>query len=107
MISVSITIHEKIISEIDKKRGDIPRSKFISKLLERALNEDQITSIEKFLFDWKRGIKDVFRVTLKDIQGYLDKRDYEEHVIKPLLQKFDIDENDSELSEAIKYPGEY
>jgi hypothetical protein len=107
MLTVSITIQEKIIIEIDKRRGDIPRSKFISKLLARSLNEDQIASIEEFLVDWKRGSKDVYRVTLEEIQGYVNKKDYEEYVIKPLLRKLGIDENDSELSRSIIYPGEY
>lgn len=39
MIAISITISEQIISKIDKKRGDVSRSRFVSKLLDRALSE--------------------------------------------------------------------
>lgn len=107
MLSITLTIPEKTISEIDEKRGDIPRSKFVSKLLERALKEVPNAKIIEFLVDWKKGIKGEFRVTLEDIHGYHNKNDFEDRVLKPLLRKLSIDENDSELSRSIKYPGEY
>ena len=40
MLNVSITIPEKVIEKIDKKRGDISRSKFVSRLLEKGLKEE-------------------------------------------------------------------
>jgi hypothetical protein len=96
-----------MLNTIDNVRGDVPRSKFVSKLLRRALNEDQNAIIKEFLVDWKKGVKGILHISNEDIQGYLNKMDYEDHVIRPLLRKLSIGENDSELSKSLKYPGEY
>ncbi|MDN5845291.1 MAG: hypothetical protein L0H53_03355 [Candidatus Nitrosocosmicus sp.] len=66
-----------------------------------------MTSIEKFLVNWEKGIKEEFRVTPEDIHKYYSKKEYEDSVILPLIRKLGIAENDSELSESTKYPGDY
>lgn len=40
MIGISLTISEKVIEKIDKRRGDISRSKYVSKLLEQGLEKE-------------------------------------------------------------------
>jgi metal-responsive CopG/Arc/MetJ family transcriptional regulator len=40
MLTISLTIPEKVISTIDKKRGDVSRSRFVTKLLEKGLQEE-------------------------------------------------------------------
>lgn len=34
---ISVSLEEKLLEKIEKKRGDVSRSKFISKILEREL----------------------------------------------------------------------
>jgi metal-responsive CopG/Arc/MetJ family transcriptional regulator len=34
---ISISIRRHILKEIEKRRGDIPRSKFVNRLLEKSL----------------------------------------------------------------------
>ncbi|MGE3398073.1 MAG: hypothetical protein AB7I49_02265 [Candidatus Nitrosocosmicus sp.] len=38
---ISIVLKEKLLQHIDQIRGDVSRSKFISKLLECALNSEK------------------------------------------------------------------
>ena len=40
MIAISLTISEKVIEKIDKKRGDVSRSRFVTKILEQVLREE-------------------------------------------------------------------
>jgi metal-responsive CopG/Arc/MetJ family transcriptional regulator len=41
-VNITLTLPEKVISRIDKDRGDINRSKFVLRLLEKAYTEKKI-----------------------------------------------------------------
>lgn len=43
--AISVTIKTRILNEIDNNRGDVPRSKYISKLLERVFEESKLENI--------------------------------------------------------------
>jgi metal-responsive CopG/Arc/MetJ family transcriptional regulator len=40
-IVVTISLHEATLKDLDAKRGDIPRSKFVQRLIEKELYEKQ------------------------------------------------------------------
>ena len=45
---LGISLPEEILLKIDKDRGDIPRSRFLVKLIELAYNTNTIKSQEQF-----------------------------------------------------------
>ena len=45
---LGISLPEEILLKIDKDRGDIPRSRFLVKLIEVAYNTNTIKSQEQF-----------------------------------------------------------
>lgn len=47
MTNVSVSIPPKWLEKIDKKRGDIPRSKFIFRLLEAVMKTEEKIALEK------------------------------------------------------------
>ena len=49
-ISVGISIPQDILKKIDAKRGDIPRSKFVLRMLEKVnVLDDKVKSDEKYI----------------------------------------------------------
>ncbi|MDQ6866549.1 MAG: ribbon-helix-helix domain-containing protein [Thermoproteota archaeon] len=41
VLTISVTLPEPLIERIDKERGDINRSKYVLRLLERAYQKDR------------------------------------------------------------------
>ena len=49
-ISVGISIPQDILKKIDAKRGDIPRSKFVLRMLEKVnVLDDEVKSNENYI----------------------------------------------------------
>jgi metal-responsive CopG/Arc/MetJ family transcriptional regulator len=45
-INITLTLPEKVIQKIDKERGDINRSKYVLRLLQRAYRENKLNEQE-------------------------------------------------------------
>jgi metal-responsive CopG/Arc/MetJ family transcriptional regulator len=41
VLSITLTLPEKIIAKIDRERGDVNRNKYVSKLLETAYQKQR------------------------------------------------------------------
>lgn len=67
-----------------------------------------MTNLEEFLQVYKKTGKGEFHFEPIDLQGYNDKQEHQEKIVISAIRKVGFDDEMlSELSMALKYPGEY